>query len=103
MSQSTQIKDYGNMIIKGQDMITMAANATKTSSNGSRKARIPVKQMSEIIREAKKLIFLNSEKVATATAQTKKMFEPKETIIIRNQSRNINHLHAVKVVIEQPQ
>lgn len=99
------IKEFGNLTIKGKPMITMAENATKnkpTSRDRKHKARLSPETMSDIITEAKKLVFLNSAQVATANKQSKDMMKPRDALIIKNSSRDFNHLHAVRTVIYQP-
>ena len=99
---SKTVLEMGNLILKGSKAVTMATSH-KNTSKGKHKARLSAIQMSEIVKEAKKLVFLNSSKVATATKQSKDMMEPKETILFRNSSKRINHPHAARVKVYEPQ
>ena len=98
MSKQTEIYRIGNMTIKGSDLITMVQKTTKTTSKGKPKVmRLSSQKMSDIIRESKRMIFENSSLVATAKKQTSMMFKPEIKIIIKNNSKTLNHLHAEKV------
>ncbi len=96
MSKQTEIYRIGNMTIKGSDLITMVRKTTKTTSKGKQN-RLSSQKMSDIIRESKRMIFENSSLVATAKKQTSMMFKPEIKIIIKNNSKTLNHLHAEKV------
>lgn len=105
MSQNdTPIFEVGNMTIKGASLITMAQDATKTTSRDpKRKARFDPKTIEEIKKEAKKLIFFNSAKYVTATKQADTMMKPKETILFRQSSKKVNHPHLARVKVHNPQ
>jgi len=82
----------------------MAQNATskKHTSKSSHKARLDAKTMSEIVREAKSMIFKNSAKYTTATHQAQKAMSPEDKVIIKGATSRINHIHAVKTRVYQP-
>ena len=115
--QNSDFREFGNITVKANskilEKITMdmlskhltiglspLIHKLKTSKP-KQVHRLSSEKMSDIIRESKRMIFENSSIVATAKAQTSKMFKPKTEIIIRNESKNLNHLHAVKVVVHQ--